>query len=217
MSATGSGDDLERHLRAAAKDLDDDGAAGLEIAEGERVIVDVGDRVGPELHDHVAGLQACALGGRVGAHAAELHARAGERVVGDAAERDLEAAARAAVWIGRRSILSTRINRRLVGLVAISGLGALAQRVVGALAGLDMRETVLQNFVLVFVVCITGGVTLHWGFFWSAGALGVGLIIAVLLPGSESQVFGLAGIGALVFAVLSWRGWKGEFSLKPRE
>jgi serine/threonine-protein kinase len=122
-----------------------------------------------------------------------------------------------AVWVGRRSILSTRINRRLVGLVAISGLGTLAQRVVAAMVGLDMRDTVLQNFVLVGVVCLTGGMTLHWGFFWSAGALGVGLVIAAFFPGFEPQIFGVASVGALVFAVLSWRGWKGEFSLRPRE
>ena len=82
--------------------------------------------------------------------------------------------------------------------------------------GLDVRQTSLQNFLLVAAVCVTGGVTLHWGFFWSAGALGVGFILAVLI-GHESQIFGAAVVGALVFAVLSWRGWKGEFSLRPRE
>ena len=66
-------------------------------------------------------------------------------------------------------------------------------------------------------MCITGGVTLHWGFFWSAGALAAGLLVAALLPGFEAQIFGIASVGALVFAVLSWRGWKGEFSLRARE
>lgn len=123
----------------------------------------------------------------------------------------------AAVWVGRRSILSTRINRRLTGLVFISGLGTLIERLVAAFAGLTVRETVLQNFVLVTVVCVTGGVTLHWGFFWSGAALLVGLIVAVLLPGFEPQIFSVASVGALVFAVLSWRGWKGELSLRPRD
>lgn len=121
-----------------------------------------------------------------------------------------------AVWIGRRSILSTRINRRLTGLIAISGVGVLAQRIACALLDVDVRQTAIQNFLLVIAVCVTGGFTLHWGFFWSAGALVAGLLLAAVV-GFEPQIFGVASIGALVFAVLSWRGWKGEFSLKREE
>lgn len=121
------------------------------------------------------------------------------------------------VWLGRRSILSTRLNRRLIGLVTISGVGTLVSRVVCALLGMSVRETILQNFIGVVLVCVTGGVTLHWGFFWSAGAMLAGLAASALFPGAEPPLFALASVGALVFAVLSWRGWKGEFSLENRK
>lgn len=122
-----------------------------------------------------------------------------------------------AVWIGRRSILSTRLNRRLIGLVTISGVGTLISRVACALLGLSVRQTIVQNFILVTLVCFTGGVTLHWGFFWSAGAMVAGLAFTTFFPGTEPAIFGVASVGALVFAVLSWRGWKGEFSLENRK
>lgn len=122
-----------------------------------------------------------------------------------------------AMWIGRRSILSTRLNRRLTGMVAIAGLGTLAQRILAGAMGFDDRQTVLHNFLMVLAVCVTGGITVHWGFFWSAAAMAVGLLMALLFPGHEPQLFNLGVVGALIFSVLSWRGWKGELSLKRKD
>ncbi len=119
-----------------------------------------------------------------------------------------------AVFLGRRSILSTRLNRRLIGMVAVAGLMVLVQRVLAGAMGFSNRETLLHNFVMVLAVSITGGITLHWGFFWSAGAMVLGLTTAILIPGYESPLFNLSTAGALIFSVLSWRGWRGEFSLR---
>ncbi len=123
----------------------------------------------------------------------------------------------AAMWLGRRSLLSTRINRRLTGMVALCALGTLAQRILGAVQGMGPRETLVQNFLMVIFVSATGGATLHWGFFWSAGAMAAALIVAVLVPGYELQLFNLGVIGALTFSVISWRGWKGELSIKGED
>jgi cation transport ATPase len=119
-----------------------------------------------------------------------------------------------AIALGRRSLLSTRLNRRLIGMVASAALGTLAQRVLGGALAFSNRETLLHNFLMVLAVCVTGGITLHWGFFWSAGAMIVGLLVAVLVPGYESPLFNLSAAGALIFSVLSWRGWRGEFSVR---
>ncbi len=118
-----------------------------------------------------------------------------------------------AMWLGRRSLLSTRLNRRLTGLVAMAATGTLLQRLFAGLLGFSDRETLLHNFVMVLVVSATGGITLHWGFFWSAGVVALGLLVALLVPGYESQLFNIAAGGALIFSMLSWRGWKGELSL----
>ena len=112
-----------------------------------------------------------------------------------------------------RSLLSTRLNRRLTGLVALSTAGTLVQRLLAGLLGFSDRETLLHNFVMVLAVSATGGITLHSGFFWSAGVVALGLIVAVLVPGYEAQLFNISAGGALIFSMLSWRGWKGELSL----
>lgn len=116
----------------------------------------------------------------------------------------------AAVFIGRRSILSTRLNRRLIGMVASAGIAVFVDRIVCALLGMSLRDTLLNNCVMVLMVCVTGGITVHWGFYWSAAAMALGLVAAYLLPGSELLLFAGATMGALIFAVLSWRGWQGE-------
>lgn len=125
-----------------------------------------------------------------------------------------------ALWIGRRSLLSTRLNRRLMGLVGAATLGTLIQRVTSAILEQTDRATIFQNFAMVFMVCCLGGLMMHAGFFWSAVAVAVGAVLAVLLPGLEGQLFALACIGAMGVAVLSWRTWKGELSSRlvdPRQ
>ncbi len=122
-----------------------------------------------------------------------------------------------AVWVGRRSILSTRLNRRLVGMLALAGLVTLLGRVMAGLASLDLRTTILGNFLGVIAISLTAGMTLHWGFYWSAVALVGGLSAALLLPGYEPLIFAMSAMTSLVFAVLSWRGWRGEFALPKDE
>lgn len=118
-----------------------------------------------------------------------------------------------AVFIWRRFLLSTRLNRRIIGMVGIAAFGTQAQRILAATQNLGVRDTVLQNALLVMVVCVTGGITLHNGFFYSALPMLAGLLINVFVHGHEAQIFGAAAIGSLAVAVLSWRGWRGEANL----
>jgi hypothetical protein len=121
------------------------------------------------------------------------------------------------LWLGRASLLSTRLNRRLMGLVAVAGLGTLFQRALFAWYGVDQRQTVMQNFIYVTMVCVLGGITLFSGFFWSAAAMVIGMIVAAIFPGREGALFGGAAAGALGAAVLAWSRWRGEFALRRDE
>lgn len=114
------------------------------------------------------------------------------------------------LFLGRRPLLSTRLNRRLVGLAGAAVSSVLAQRVLCVLLGLDDRQTVLNNFVLAAAITTIGGMTLHWGFYGACGLLLLGLAGAVLLPGLEPALFGAAAMVAMVFIIVSWRGWRGE-------
>ena len=122
-----------------------------------------------------------------------------------------------ALWLGRRSLLSTRLNRRLMGIVGMAGMGALVQRLLAASLNQDPRSTVFHNFVYVGAICITGGITLHSGFYWSVVPMAVGLVASYFAPGLEGQIFGVASVGALALAALSWRNWKGEFAPRARD
>ena len=121
-----------------------------------------------------------------------------------------------ALWLGRRALLSTRVNRRLMGIVAAAGGGSLIQRIAAIGPGLDPRAIVVQNFLLEIAVCAAGAIALHSGFFWSAGAMAAGLVVALLFPGHEGELFALSNAAALAAAALSWRSWRGEFTERPR-
>jgi len=123
----------------------------------------------------------------------------------------------AAVALARRSLLSTRINRRLVGLIGVSATGTLIQRVVCVLLGVDERVVLMNNMVLMAMVCVAGGLTVFWGFNLAAAAVMLALICAFIFPGHETLFFAGAGMGALFFSILSWRGWRGDMALKNRE
>lgn len=118
-----------------------------------------------------------------------------------------------ALFVWRRWLLSTRLNRRIMGMVAVAVLGTQFQRVVAAVQNIGVRDTVLQNAVLVLVVCVTGGITLHAGFYLAALPMLGALIVNLLVHGHEPQVFGVAAIGCLGVAAASWRTWRGEATL----
>ncbi len=120
------------------------------------------------------------------------------------------------VWFGRRSLLSTRVNRRLVGVLGMASVGILGQRIIGTLLDTPQRDLVLHNFVLLMTVCVTGGLTVHWGFYAAAVTVGLAMGAAALLPGYETYLLAGAAIAACFFSILSWRGWRGELSLKRR-
>ena len=119
----------------------------------------------------------------------------------------------ALLFIGRRALLSTRLNRRLAGIVGVAVAVSLAHRLLAAGLGLSVRDLILTNYLVAIGVCLTGGLTLHWGFYWSAGALAAGAAFSWFMPGMEPTVLGLASVIAFVFAMASWRGWRGEFSI----
>jgi serine/threonine protein kinase len=123
----------------------------------------------------------------------------------------------AAVALGRRSLLSTRINRRLVGLIGVSAMGTLIQRVVCVLLGVDERVVLMNNMVLMAMICVAGGLTVFWGFNLAAATVILALIGAFIFPGNETLFFAGAAMGALFFSILSWRGWRGEMTLKNQE
>jgi serine/threonine-protein kinase len=122
-----------------------------------------------------------------------------------------------AIWLGRHSILSTRLNRRLIGTIASASAITFATRLLGGAVGLPLKETLFVNFLGVIGVALTAGITLHRGFYWSTFALGLGLGVSLLLPGWEPPIFGVSAFASMAFAVLSWRGWRGEFRLPQGE
>ncbi len=121
------------------------------------------------------------------------------------------------LFVGRRSLLSTRLNRRLVGIAGAAVSSLLVQRVLGVLLGLDDRQTVLNNFLLAATITTVGGMTLHWGFYGACGLLLLGLAGAVMVPGLEPALFGAAAMAAMVFIIISWRGWRGELRVNRDE
>lgn len=122
-----------------------------------------------------------------------------------------------AVWLGRHSVLSTRLNRRMVGIVAASAFMTLLSRIGAALLGQDLRTNSLGNFYAVLGISLAAAITLHRGFSWSFAVLLAGFGLAASSPGYEPPIFALSAMFALIVAVLSWRGWRGEFSLQKRE
>jgi serine/threonine-protein kinase len=109
------------------------------------------------------------------------------------------------VFFGRKALLSTALNRRMMGMASVAFAGVFLQRVLGVLNGLSWRDVVLENAVLAFTVCVTGGITLHSGFYASAAAMLAGLLALSFTNGHEPQIFGLSAGSAMVLAILSWK------------
>lgn len=110
-----------------------------------------------------------------------------------------------ATFFGRRSLLSTALNRRIVGLLSLSAVGVFFQRVFGAVLGTEVKEVVLQNGVLLTTVCIAGGITLHNGFYAAAASALAGIVAVFFLNDHHAQAFGISSVGCLLLVILSWR------------
>ncbi len=121
-----------------------------------------------------------------------------------------------ALWLGRRSLLGTRLNRRVASVVGAAAVGPLVNRLLAVQTGATMPQTLVADMVLTATACAVGGVTLHWGFFGGATVFVLGAAAASAWPAAASPIYGLSAVIALSAVVLSWTYWRSELWV-PKE
>ena len=112
------------------------------------------------------------------------------------------------VFVGRRSLLATRLNRRIAGVVAIVIVGPLVNRTAGALLDAPLQQVVVSDLILSAAVCITAALMLHWGFWLSGAAYLLAAVGVYFWPGHGALIFGIAAVLG-IFGVTRTR-WRNE-------
>lgn len=116
------------------------------------------------------------------------------------------------LWLGRRSLLATRVNRRIAAVLGAAIFGSVLNRALAIVTGSPAPTTLVGDLCLMCAVSFLGGFVLHWGFWAGAAILGAGAVGGALLPDLVSPIFGVTGIAAMGVIAWSWRTWKGELS-----
>lgn len=114
-------------------------------------------------------------------------------------------------FLGRRSLLSTRLNRRLIFLLMNVVFGTVLLRVACAELELSTRQTLLMNFLFCAGAVFSAAVSLESRLFLPWTAIGVGFVLAWLLPGAEPPIFSTTAFGAMLLTIATWRSWRNEF------
>jgi hypothetical protein len=117
-----------------------------------------------------------------------------------------------AVLLGRRSLLATRINRRIVATLALCFVALVLNRTVGAVSGLSADLTLTVDLVVLSAISAAAGVLFHWGFFISMAAHLAGLLAALAWPHAARVAFGGATAVALVGVIVTWTAWRSELT-----
>jgi serine/threonine-protein kinase len=115
-----------------------------------------------------------------------------------------------ALMIGRRSLLGTILNRRIVSMMALCFLALAVNRITCAVLGLDESQTLTLDEVVLSVIGAAAGLMFHWGFFISMGCNLVGLVLALLFPEHTLWIFGAAEALGLSGVLLTWTRWRSE-------
>lgn len=117
-----------------------------------------------------------------------------------------------AVVIGRRSLLGTRLNRRIVWMIGLCLAALAVNRVVCAVAGLSADLTMTLDLVVLAAICASAGFLFHWGFFLCAASNLAGVAAALAFPAYARWSFGLSAAAALAGVVVTWTTWRSELT-----
>ncbi len=115
-----------------------------------------------------------------------------------------------ALWVGRESLLATRLNRRVAGVVGLAILGPMANRFAAAFTGASHGQMLVSDMLITATMTTAAGLMLHWGFFVCAGVYVLGAIAAIARPDLASVLHGTAAVISIAGALWSWGQWRSE-------
>ncbi|MBL8918080.1 MAG: serine/threonine protein kinase [Myxococcaceae bacterium] len=118
------------------------------------------------------------------------------------------------VTLGRKSLLATRPNRRVAGLVGLAIAGPLLNRLLSAELGAAREQVMVSDLVLTAALLAFGGISVHWLFLTGAAAFLAGAFATVLVPAYASVFYGVATLAALTALVVSRGRWQSDLELK---
>lgn len=116
----------------------------------------------------------------------------------------------AGLWVGRASLLATRLNRRSAGVVGLAIVGPLLNRLAAAFTGASVPQTVVGDMLLTATMTAGAALMLHWGFAVATTAFLVGAATAIVFPDLASPLHGLAAVASVSGVVLTWKRWRNE-------
>lgn len=115
------------------------------------------------------------------------------------------------IVIGRKSLLGTRLNRRIVAMLALAIGALLLNRATCAVLGLPHEVTLVIDLVMLSVVALAAALSFHWGFAIGAGAMLVGAVVTAQFPAFAQFIFSLSAAVGLTSVFVTWTSWRSEW------
>jgi hypothetical protein len=109
-----------------------------------------------------------------------------------------------ALIIGRRALLSNRINRQLMALFGVGIFGAIVHRAFSVLLHVSAHGALTMDAILFSTLAAFAVFTVHRGFLWTSGIFLAAAVVCLLWPSAAVGVFGIAAalaIAATSFAI----------------
>ncbi len=115
-----------------------------------------------------------------------------------------------AVGVGRRSLLVTRLNRRIVAMLGMSLVVVGLNRATAAALGLGLAATLTLDLMVLSTVYLCAGLLFHWGFYLGGVVALAGVCCGLAFPGHISGIFGGTVAAAIAAVIPTWRTWRSE-------
>ena len=117
------------------------------------------------------------------------------------------------LYLGRRSLLSTRINRRVAGIIGLCSIAPMVHRIFAVQTGESTIEVLISDLVMTAALATAAGLTLHSGFFFGATIFIIGAAVGTVVPQTLpalSLVYSCTAVSAILAVAMSWRRWESE-------
>lgn len=117
-----------------------------------------------------------------------------------------------ALAVGRKSLLGTRLNRRIILVLVFVLLSVTFNRIVCALLGVSRDQTLILDLVVGAALSSGPALLFHWGFFISLGCNLLGVAAALIWPEHVRWIYGAAVASALSGVLITWTTWRSEMT-----